>query len=142
MTSPPPVRSLDREALQGLLEAAEVSLVEASSFAFYADAHLPGAVNLPCDQVGELAGRRLPDRSQPVVVYAGGPTSSNAQIVARRLLEQGYRDVAVYQGGKQDWVEAGLPVVRGTAAGPSATAAGHGVTATSQGGNSARGERD
>ncbi len=113
MTSPPPVRSIDREELHGLLARAEVSLAEASSFAFYADAHLPGAVNLPCDRVVELASRRLPDRSRLVVVYAGGLTSSSAQIVARRLVEQGYRDVAVYQGGKQDWVEAGLPVVRG-----------------------------
>ena len=112
MTSPPPIRSIDREALRDLLARGQVSLADASGSTIYADAHLPGAVSLPCDRVAELAARRLPDPSRLVVVYAGGPAANNAQIVARRLVDQGYSDVAVYPGGKQDWVEAGLPVVR------------------------------
>jgi rhodanese-related sulfurtransferase len=113
MTSPPPIPSVDRDALHGLLVRGGAVLVEASGFAFYADAHLPGALDLPCDRVRELGPGLLPDPGRLVVVYAGGPASSNATIVARQLVDLGYRRVAVYPGGKQDWIEAGLPVVRG-----------------------------
>jgi rhodanese-related sulfurtransferase len=45
------------------------------------------------------------------VVYCSG-SSSSADTVARRLEELGYSHVAVYEGGKEDWVEHGLPVER------------------------------
>jgi rhodanese-related sulfurtransferase len=90
-----------------------VALVEALGPMFYADAHLPGAVNLPPELVAELAPTLLPDRSVPVVVYASAMSPASAATVSRRLLELGFEDVAVYPGGKEDWVEAGLPVHRG-----------------------------
>ena len=86
-------------------------LVEALGAAFYADAHLPGAVNIPPGQVDDLAPRLLPDLSADIVVYCGGSHTS-AVAVARRLQELGYAGVAVYEGGKEDWVEHGLPVER------------------------------
>lgn len=86
-------------------------LVEALGAAFYEDAHLPGAVNIPPGQVDRLAPRFISDRDRPVVVYCSGSCSS-AVAVARRLEDLGYSDVAVYVGGKEDWVEHGLPVER------------------------------
>jgi rhodanese-related sulfurtransferase len=44
-------------------------------------------------------------------VYCTGSCSS-ADRVARRLEELGYTNVAVYGGGKEDWVEHGLPLER------------------------------
>ena len=86
-------------------------LVEALGAAFYADAHLPGAVNIPPGQVDDLAPGLLPDLRTEIVVYcSGSPTSAVA--VARRLEELGYASVTVYEGGKEDWVERGLPVER------------------------------
>jgi rhodanese-related sulfurtransferase len=79
--------------------------------AYYADAHLPGAVNIPAGQVDRLAPALLPARDATVVVYCSGSCSS-ADSVARRLEELGYSNVAVYQGGKEDWVEHGLAVER------------------------------
>jgi rhodanese-related sulfurtransferase len=86
-------------------------LVEALGADYYTDAHLPGALNLPPAHVDRLAATLLPDRQVPIVVYGtGAGTSSNA--VARRLEELGYTAVAVYAGGKEEWVEHGLPVER------------------------------
>jgi rhodanese-related sulfurtransferase len=87
------------------------TLVEALGPAFFADAHLPGAINIPPDQVDRLANTLLPDRDAPIVVYCSG-TCQNSEIAARRLEELGYRSVRVYLGGKEDWVEHGLPVER------------------------------
>ena len=86
-------------------------IVEALGVAFYADAHLPGAINIPPGQVDTLAPVLLPDRDAEIVVYCSG-RSTSADAVGRRLEELGYRAVAVYQGGKEDWVEHGLPLER------------------------------
>ena len=94
-------------------------LVEALGAAFYADAHLPGAINITPAQVDRLAASLVPDRAVPIVVYCSGSCSS-ADAVARRLHELGYTDVAVYGGGKEDWVEHGLAVERSDASDPQA----------------------
>ena len=86
-------------------------VVEALGAAYYTDAHLPGAINIPPGQVDRLAPTLLSDRDAAVVVYCGGSCTS-ADSVARRLEELGYSNVAVYPGGKEDWVEHGLPVDR------------------------------
>ena len=86
-------------------------LVEALGAGFFADAHLPGAINLPPGRVDALAARLLPDLNADIVVYCSG-TCASATTVADRLVDLGYRHVAVYEGGKEDWVEHGLPVER------------------------------
>ena len=86
-------------------------LVEALGAAYYADAHLPGAINIPPGHVDRLAPALLPDRQAPIVVYCTG-TGTSSDAVAQRLEELGYTAVAVYSGGKEDWVEHGLPLER------------------------------
>jgi len=86
-------------------------LIEALGGGFYGDAHLPGALNIPPGQVDVLAPALVPDRGAAIVVYASA-TCTHATAVARRLEELGYRDVAIYQGGKEEWVEHGLPLER------------------------------
>jgi rhodanese-related sulfurtransferase len=104
--------SISRDELLEMLHGeSPVSLVEALGPAYYADAHLPGAINIPLDQVDRLAPRLLPDPTVEVVVYSSA-TCDNAGIVARRLSDLGYERVRVYPGGKEDWVEHGLPVER------------------------------
>jgi rhodanese-related sulfurtransferase len=86
-------------------------LVEALGVDFYSDAHLPGAINIPPGHVDALAPTLLPDRDVPIVVYCTG-TCASSNAVARRLEELGYAAVAVYSGGKEDWLEHGLPLER------------------------------
>ena len=86
-------------------------LVEALGAAYYADAHLPGAVNIPPGHVDRLAPALLPDRRAPIVVYCTR-TGTSSHAVAQRLEQLGYTAVAVYRGGKEDWVEHGLPLER------------------------------
>jgi rhodanese-related sulfurtransferase len=106
-------RELGREELRALLAVSGARLVEALGPMYFADAHLPGAVNIPPDLVAELAADLLPDTSALVVIYCSDELCSSSVVVARRLLDLGYADVARYAGGKQDWIAAGLPVIRG-----------------------------
>jgi rhodanese-related sulfurtransferase len=87
-------------------------LVEALGAPYWADARLPGALNIPPDQVDRLAAVLLPDLDAEIVVYCSG-TCRNSEITAERLEQLGYRRISVYQGGKEDWIEHGLPIERG-----------------------------
>jgi len=49
-------------------------LVETLPVATYHHAHLPGAINLPPDQIKELAPTLLPDKDAEIVVYCASPT--------------------------------------------------------------------
>ncbi|MDQ3895849.1 MAG: rhodanese-like domain-containing protein [Actinomycetota bacterium] len=86
-------------------------LVEALGSAYFADAHLPGAINIPPDQVDRLAPRLLPDLDAEIVVYCSA-TCRNSEAVGRRLEDLGYRRVLVYPDGKEDWIANALPVER------------------------------
>ena len=106
------MKRISRGALHKALRGSSPPiLVEALGAAFYADAHLPGAINLPADQIDRLAPELLPDLDADIVVYCSG-TCSSALIAAERLAALGYRSVRVFEGGKEEWVEHGLPVER------------------------------
>jgi rhodanese-related sulfurtransferase len=49
-------------------------LLETLPATAYHHAHLPGAVNLPPDQVKQLAATLLPDKHADIVVYCASPT--------------------------------------------------------------------
>jgi rhodanese-related sulfurtransferase len=106
------VKSIEREALKARLEAGVPTvLVEALPEKYYDHAHLPGAVRLNFDEVEARAASVLPDRGLPLVIYCASDTCQNSHKAAAALEALGYIDVAVYAGGKKDWIEAGLPIV-------------------------------
>ena len=76
-------------------------------------AHLPGAINIPHTEVGRLARELLPDKAAAIVTYCSNAACQNSQIEAVQLRSMGYKNVRKYAEGKQDWIEAGLPVERG-----------------------------
>ena len=84
-------------------------LVEALSHEHYANSHLPGAINLPYEFVDE-AEEILPDKDAQIVVYCMNRNCSASREEARELEEMGYARVLHYADGKQDWIQAGLPV--------------------------------
>jgi rhodanese-related sulfurtransferase len=49
-------------------------LVETLPETAYHHAHLPGAINLPLDQLAHLASKLLPDKGADIVVYCASPT--------------------------------------------------------------------
>lgn len=105
---------ISRETLWQKIERGdEFVLLDALSPISYAASHLPGAISMPPEWVDERATRRIPDRNTEVVVYCSSSTCDTSVIVANRLIELGYRNVAHYVEGKRDWVEAGLPLEGG-----------------------------
>ena len=103
--------TISRDELKSKLDGgAAVTLIEALPNKYYADQHLPGAINIPHDEVDALAPKVIPDKSAEIVVYCASAQCKNSGIAAERLAELGYVNVRDYYEGKSDWLEAGYPV--------------------------------
>ena len=86
----------------------EIAIVDAREEGVFHDRHLLMASCLPLSRLELLAPGLLPRRSTPVVVCDAG--EGLAERAARRLIEGGYSDVSVLEGGVEAWDAAGFPV--------------------------------
>lgn len=68
------MRLIDRGQLQARLSDPSLVLVDVLPEVSWAEAHIPGALSLPVEDIPRLAAKRLPDPSREIVVYCGGPT--------------------------------------------------------------------
>jgi rhodanese-related sulfurtransferase len=106
--------TISRAELKATLDRGEaITIVEALPEAYYRKAHLPGALNLPHDQVDPRAPALLPDKTAEIIVYCADRPCENSALAASRLRDLGYTRVRVYAEGKQDWIDAGLPTEHG-----------------------------
>ncbi|MBE6645989.1 MAG: rhodanese-like domain-containing protein [Ruminococcaceae bacterium] len=66
----------------------------------YAEGHIPGAINVPNEEIGAAEITELPDKSQLILVYCrSGRRSKEA---AEKLVKLGYTNVVEF-GGILDW---------------------------------------
>ena len=84
-------------------------LIEALPAEQYEAEHLRGAINLPGDLDPQTAARLAPEPTALVVTYCSGGVCRRSKTAARAFEQLGYTNVRVYEGGKADWLEAGLP---------------------------------
>jgi rhodanese-related sulfurtransferase len=67
---PTELATISRVELKKKIDSKEYFfLVETLAPEYYREGHLPGALNLPPDQVRQLASNLLPDKNAEVVVY-------------------------------------------------------------------------
>ena len=103
------IRTIGREQLLGKIRHDEkMSLVEISPLETYDRVHLPGAVHLSGAEVSRSVGGELPIKGVQIILYSLG--GDEAMQVARQLEAMGYREIFYYREGKDDWLQAGLPV--------------------------------
>ncbi len=105
--------TISRDEVRAGLDAGKLTLVDALPGSYYAQQHLPGAVNLVADDVEQRAGALLPDRDATIVTYCANRPCPNSTQVAAALERLGYTDVRKYADGIEDWVAAGLPTETG-----------------------------
>ncbi len=102
------VKEISRSALsEALLSRSPPIIFEALDKKYYDNGHIPTARLLPPEEIDRVTSI-VTDKGQAIVLYCASVTCQNSHQAAARLANQGYRDVAVYPGGKADWVEAGL----------------------------------
>jgi rhodanese-related sulfurtransferase len=89
----------------------EIAIVDAREEGSFHDRHLLMASCLPLSRLELLAPSLLPRHSAPIVVCDDG--GGLAERAAARLVDGGYTDVSVLEGGVKAWEAAGFPVYSG-----------------------------
>jgi rhodanese-related sulfurtransferase len=82
-------------------------LVDVRSTSEFSAGHIPGAVNIPMDQIGARLADLRPNVPLVLVCQAGKRARMTAELLAPCR-----REITVLEGGTSAWVQAGLPVVR------------------------------
>lgn len=89
-------------ALQRWLDDGGAIVVDVRDAAAYKEANIPGAINIPLDQ---LNARALSDHAgKKIVVHCGGGTRAG-RAYAKLIEEDDSLDVHVLQGGMRAWRE-------------------------------------
>jgi rhodanese-related sulfurtransferase len=98
---------IDRSELLRRMKAGSVTVIDVRPVEEYAEAHLPGAVSVPLDDVKAFA-RKAPKKKQ-VVAYCRGPYCVFALKAVAELQKRGV-DAVRLEDGVQEWRAAGLPL--------------------------------
>jgi thioredoxin 1/putative thioredoxin len=94
--------------LAQLLAAGAVAVIDTRDAAAYARAHLPGAVNIPIEEIESRLAELHMLSGQPVVYCRSGDKTKE---LSEKLAEQGL-PVAFLEGGILAWEAEGLPIQR------------------------------
>jgi rhodanese-related sulfurtransferase/DNA-binding transcriptional ArsR family regulator len=104
---PSGVESIGREELLRRVKAGQVTVLDVRPAGEYAAGHLPGAVNIPVDELADRLGE-LPTDVE-VVAYCRGPYCVFAHDAVRFLVARGRRAVRLHDG-VVEWRQAGYAV--------------------------------
>lgn len=101
------------EQLKTMLERKEdLILVNTMSRIECLDHSIPGSVCVAAEEFSSQASRLLPDKNRRLVFYCESNLCNRSEeTAARAATQQGYRRVAVLEGGMQAWKKAGYGTV-------------------------------
>ena len=95
-----------------LFQQGQAMFIDARPAEEYAELHIPGAINLPPEGLGESTPTLLAGIAQDrqIVVYCGQVSCDAALKVAEKLQALGFTQVRVFLEGFNAWDQAGYPV--------------------------------
>ena len=103
------MKVIDRAAVKAALaDGQPIRVLEALPPKYFRQGHLPGAKQLDYANAVAHAERLHVGKNDRVVIYCASDTCANSHEAAKSLEAAGFTNVAVYAGGKKDWLEAGL----------------------------------
>ena len=113
----PGIRLITLREAEELWAVGEVVIFDARPERSFREGHVPRARNLP-----EAESRQkfpadvleLP-RERVIVVYCEGGDCQSSLALAKRLHDEGFKDIRVMTGGWAEWIKAGLPAETGDA---------------------------
>lgn len=110
------METLRREDLKNMLDHREsLYLVNVLGRGEFEKAHIPGSYNIPMADKNfiQKVEQRVGDKDAKVIVYCASFDCTASPRAAEQLDSAGFTHVADFEGGIQDWQEAGYPVETG-----------------------------
>jgi len=108
------IPSISRSELKEKIDRDDdFELIEVLPSEDFEEYHIPGAINIPGNELRDAVPNRISHREREIVVYCADSSCEASPRAARLLLDMGYTNVRDYEGGKEDWRDGGLPVESG-----------------------------
>ncbi|MEZ0224931.1 MAG: rhodanese-like domain-containing protein [Alphaproteobacteria bacterium] len=104
------MQAISREEVKSLIDSGAAVIIEALPEEEFAKGHLPGALSMPVNKIGDLAPKKLKDMDQQIITYCASAKCPASHRAAETLEKLGYTNVSEYAEGKEDWKKAGLPL--------------------------------
>lgn len=102
---------MDAADLKRIMESGqEVIVLDVDARMDYTLGHIPGAKNIPLDELEMRALNELPN-SHLIVTYCRCAEDELSRIASESLNRQGFRQNVVLRNGLNGWKQTGLPVV-------------------------------
>lgn len=99
------------QLLEKIANEEKFKLVEVLAQDYYKQGHIPQAVNIPLEQLSELAKESL-KKADEIIVYCSSYSCQASTKAAKSLLEMGFKNTLDFKGGKRLWTSAGLELER------------------------------
>ncbi|MGB8958652.1 MAG: rhodanese-like domain-containing protein [Candidatus Aminicenantales bacterium] len=111
----PGVRLITLEEAEDLWRTAQAAFIDARRPDLYDRGHVPGARSVPASEAGKAFPTEVLNspRAGILVVYCEGGDCQSSLLLAKRLHDEGFKDIRVMTGGWEAWKTAGLPEERG-----------------------------
>lgn len=107
------MRQITRDVLKQMMDTdTDFVLIDARGHEPYANEHIPGAVSIPSDHIGEHLVRGF-GKNRTYVTYCSGWKCEASTIAAKKLEKFGLEKVLEFKGGLEDWKAGGLPTEKG-----------------------------
>ncbi len=101
--------------VKAFFDAKAGTMIDAREPAEYAEGHIPGAINLPYDEVvtDPLRLESFDAGGKPIIIYCGGGTCELSMNLGFALVNAGKKKVLVFMGGWPEWTTSGYPIAKG-----------------------------
>lgn len=101
--------TISTDELRQRMEADGTTPVFVLSEFLFEKEHIPGAINIPEEDVDERFPEEF-DENDEVIIYCASESCQAAPRVGQKLQAMGYEDVKEYEPGLEGWRDRGLPL--------------------------------
>lgn len=107
------VKTISTEQLQQRLKKGNsLHLWNVLTDGYFKGDMIPGSRRVPLDTIGLEGSQAQSPKNEEVIVYCGGPKCPQSLQAAQKLTDLGYTNVRAYEGGLEEWKNAGNQVER------------------------------
>ena len=104
------LKCISRDALKKMIGKNEIFiLVDVLSPESYEKEHIPGAINIPLEDI-KMKSKELLKKDKKIVVYCGSFQCTMSLQAAEILTKLGCKDVWCFEGGLKYWKDAEFPI--------------------------------
>jgi len=107
------VKTISTEELQQRLEHGKsLHLWNVLTDGYFKGEMIPGSHRVPLDTIGREVSEAKAPKGEEIIVYCGGPKCPQSRQAAQKLMDRGYTNVKAYEGGLEEWKNAGNKIER------------------------------